>query len=75
MQITELTNSLNKIHKYLSKAEDEFNKLPPGLQDIILQQHSSDTSLNHFMRWGTQVVDELITERKLIFKEYKEQYD
>ena len=75
MTKSDLNPKLLQIKKHFDKIEKIFNKLPNGMQDIILQQHNSDGSLNHCIRWGQQASEELCQISDKILKEYNENYD
>lgn len=71
----ELNLKLKLIKKHFDKIEEIFNTLPNGMQDIILNQHNADCSLNHCIRWGQQAADELCQISNIILKHYKKNYE
>lgn len=75
MKKSELNPKLAQIKKYFDKIEGIFNTIPNGMQDIILQQHYEDCSLNHCIRWGNTAIDELIEMSPKLLKEYNENYE
>lgn len=74
MKQSELTKKIKKIHKLFDQLETEFNSLPSGMQDIILNQHSENYSINHCTRWGLTASEELLRDSKKLFKLYNKNY-
>lgn len=57
--------SMLLIQECFKKAEIEFAKLSDVERDSCLDFHTENQSLNHFMRWGSSCVSELIDSHKI----------
>ncbi len=53
-------DNLKKIKTLFAKMETLFNELPNSVQNNIFEIHNSESSLNHFVRWGEQNTGELL---------------
>ena len=58
-KFTETYTNINKIEDLLTEAGELFDKIPPDIQQAILNYHNEPATIQHSLRWGLQAAKEI----------------
>jgi len=58
-QFVEANTIVSKIEDLLKEARQEYEKLPPEIQEAMLEYHNNNATLVYCLRWGSQAAEEI----------------